>query len=41
MSKCNGNEDIRKECESNETFKHEFKESVRRPRELLEEVLSN
>ena len=40
MSKCNGNEDIRKECESNETFKQEFKESVRRPRELLE-VLSN
>ena len=41
MKKCDGNVDIRKECERNETFKKEFIKSMRAPRELLEEVLGN
>lgn len=41
MKKCDGNADIRKECEVNETFKTGFLESIRHPRELLEQVLSN
>ena len=41
MKKCDGNVDIRKECERNETFKKEFIKSMRAPRELLEELLGN
>ena len=41
MAKCVGNADIRKECESNDTFKNDFIESIRAPRELLEDVLCN
>ena len=41
MSKCNGNENIRKECVKNETFKASFLKSVETPRKLLEEVLSH
>ena len=41
MSKCDGNADIGKECEKSESFKASFLESAKRPRELLEEVLSH
>ena len=41
MAKCDGNADIRKECESNVTFKNDFIKSIRAPRELLEDVLGN
>ena len=41
MKKCDGNADIRNECETNETFKTGFIESIRDARELLESVLSN
>ena len=39
MAKCDGNADIRKECESNDTFKNDFIESIRAARELLEDVI--
>ena len=32
---------IRKECESSDTFKMDFTESIRTPRELLEDILGN
>ena len=41
MKKCDGNLDIRKECEINESFKKGFIESIKAPRELLEDVLGN
>ena len=41
MKKCNGNADVRKECESNKKFKEGFLESIRGTRELLENVLQN
>ena len=41
MKKCDGNLDIRKECEINESFQKGFIESIKAPRELLEDVLGN
>ena len=41
VAKCDGNADIRRECESNDTFKNDFIKSIRAPRELLEHVLGN
>ena len=41
IRKCNGNEDIRKQCEESESFKTSFLQSIETPRELLEEVLSH
>ena len=41
MGKCNGNADIQKECEKGDEFMASHKNIIKRPRELVEEVLSN
>ena len=40
MRKCNGNADIQKECEKGDEFMASYINSIKRPRELVEEVLS-
>ena len=41
MKKCDGNHDIRKQCERDEKFKEEFLQSMKAPTELIEYVLKN
>lgn len=39
MKKMNGNNDIRIECEKNAKFKEDFENSMKQPKELVEDVL--
>ena len=39
MKKCNGNEDVRKQCESNDEFRDPYRASIKEARELLEYIL--
>ena len=39
MKKCNGNEDVRKRCESNDEFRDAYRASIKEARELLEYIL--
>ena len=39
MKKCNGNEDVRKQCESNDEFRDAYRASIKEARELLEYIL--
>ena len=39
MKKCNGNEDVRKQCESNDEFRDDYRASIKEARELLEYIL--
>ena len=39
MKKCNGNEDVHKQCESNDEFRDAYRASIKEARELLEYIL--
>jgi DNA-directed RNA polymerase subunit RPC12/RpoP len=39
MKNCNGNEDVRKQCEANLEFREAYRESIRDTKELIEHVI--